>query len=476
MAAKQYSIIAYILLLMLSITVSILSNKLVLCVIPIAFLCAIYLYFNMSKFIYLLVLFMPCIEILNQCGVGIQTASFQLMLNSLISSFFIIVAFFYLIKRNADIKIYKSSFFTVLIYILFGLVSTLVAVEKMSSIKEEIKLVFYFSFILVIPFIIKNKADKAKVIELFLASSIVPVIIGIIQFLTNTSPIMTYLDGHMVIRITGGFTHSNHFAYYLSMIGIILFFQLISKEKVLYFKLKILWFLIVFLELFLTYSRTALIIFVLVLVLILLSKGKSKQVLLLATLAILGSIIIAGSEESSMISERFDGVFNIFNDKSYIKDAMNNNYSDSFGWRIYLWTQTVSLLFQNNILFGFGLQSFNTVAEQAIGIYIDSHNTFVKVLVEMGIVGLISFLLFVLQLFVTYFKSKKKNSDTHVSSSIYIYIYVLLVSFVDPVFSHIVIGFYIWLFFGMESTISVSNKPQIKMAEKPVRRGMYERA
>ncbi|MBW3491679.1 O-antigen ligase [Bacillus sp. FDAARGOS_1420] len=454
MAARDLGVISYLLIIMFSITVAIMTNKLVLMILPILGVVAIYLFFNMRKLIYLLVLFMPCIEVLNQYGVGFNIGSFQLMANSLVSSFFIMVAFLYLFKKNFEVKIYRSLFLTILVYISLGMISTIVATEKVVSLKEEIKLIFYFLLVLVIPFVINSESDKKKVTELFIAASIIPILIGAIQFLTNSSPIETYLDGRTVIRITGGFTHSNHFAYYISLVGIVLFTQILSSEKIVYYKSKLILFIIIALELFATYSRTALIMYALILIGILFSRKMSKLLISLPFI-LMGLVLMVnfGGEGSNLIEERFNGVLDIFTNATYVQDAMNNNYSDSFGWRIYLWSRVVALLFENSIIFGFGLQNFTTVANQAIGIYIDAHNTFIKVLIEMGILGFLAFMAFIVQMFIMYFKSKKKNLDFHISYSIYVYCYLILVSFVDPVFSHNVIGFYIWFFVGVQSIL-----------------------
>ncbi|MEB9403807.1 O-antigen ligase family protein [Bacillus cereus] len=454
MLVKKLSVISYVILLIASVITSLMIDKLAIMVLPLVLLIVIYMSFNVKNLVYILILFMPCIEILNQYGVGFSIGNFQLMTNSLVSSFFIIIAFLYLFKKNFEIRVYPSLFFTILAYISLGLISTLLATEKIFSIKEEIKLIFYFLLVLIIPFVVNNEFDKKRVIEFFIASSIIPLAVGGLQFLTNSSPIETYLDGRMVIRITGGFTHSNHFAYYISMVGIVLFTQLLSNERASFYKSKMILFIVIGLELFLTYSRTALIMYIFVMIFILFFKKMDKMVFLFpVALMLLILFVNFGSNSSSLIEDRFSGILDIFSSGSYIQDAVNNNYSDSFGWRIYLWSKVLALLVDNNLVFGFGLQNFNFVANQAIGIYIDAHNTFVKVLVEMGIVGFLAFVGFVIQMFVVYFKSKKGNLNLHISSSIYVYFYIILVSFVDPVFSHNVIGFYIWLFVGIQGAL-----------------------
>lgn len=454
MLVKKLSVISYVILLIASVITSLMIDKLAIMVLPLVLLIVIYMSFNVKNLVYILILFMPCIEILNQYGVGFSMGNFQLMTNSLVSSFFIIIAFLYLFKKNFEIRVYPSLFFTILAYISLGLISTLLATEKIFSIKEEIKLIFYFLLVLIIPFVVNNEFDKKRVIEFFIASSIIPLAVGGLQFLTNSSPIETYLDGRMVIRITGGFTHSNHFAYYISMVGIVLFTQLLSNERASFYKSKMILFIVIGLELFLTYSRTALIMYIFVMIFILFFKKMDKMIFLFpVALMLLILFVNFGSNSSSLIEDRFSGILDIFSSGSYIQDAVNNNYSDSFGWRIYLWSKVLALLVDNNLVFGFGLQNFNFVANQAIGIYIDAHNTFVKVLVEMGIVGFLAFVGFVIQMFVVYFKSKKGNLNLHISSSIYVYFYIILVSFVDPVFSHNVIGFYIWLFVGIQGAL-----------------------
>ncbi|PFQ88127.1 hypothetical protein COK26_06715, partial [Bacillus thuringiensis] len=96
MLVKKLSVISYVILLIASVITSLMIDKLAIMVLPLVLLIVIYMSFNVKNLVYILILFMPCIEILNQYGVGFSMGNFQLMTNSLVSSFFIIIAFLYL--------------------------------------------------------------------------------------------------------------------------------------------------------------------------------------------------------------------------------------------------------------------------------------------------------------------------------------------------------------------------------------------
>ena len=84
-----------------------------------------------------------------------------------------------------------------------------------------------------------------------------------------------------------------------------------------------------------------------------------------------------------------------------------SRFSDVTGSnRVYLWMVSRDLILRNPIL-GYGIGSSSTLLESVTGYNLGTHNTFITVLLELGIVGLIAFLSFV----VGFLFQKTQTSD-----------------------------------------------------------------
>jgi hypothetical protein len=81
-----------------------------------------------------------------------------------------------------------------------------------------------------------------------------------------------------------------------------------------------------------------------------------------------------------------------------VEDTLDPSPANSFSWRVTLWHDTISKTFsEGKSLFGYGLGTFESVAEDLRGSRFDVHNPhseFVRSFVEGGYVGLFVFLIF----------------------------------------------------------------------------------
>ncbi|WP_171682838.1 O-antigen ligase family protein [Paenibacillus planticolens] len=393
---------------------------------------------------------MPSVEILNQLGVGFNGS---IMLNAILSAYFIYISLLHILKNRVHFNTRKGVILAFAIYIAACIVSSIVAIDVFASVKELLKMLFYFCLILIIPDLIKEKSDMKIIINLLILSAVIPMCYGAFQLIAHQSPITAWIGGRTVIRITGGFTHSNHFAYFISLVGIIVFGKIIT-EKNKYMKLLYATFFgLILYEVVLTYSRTALMMLILTIVVMLVSRTKNKLTAILVISVLIGSLIFL-FQKSELVQERFQDVFNIFSNINYLNNALNGDAdTDSFAWRINLWIGSL-LLLSDSLLFGFGLQNFVNISNKVISISIDAHNNYVKILVETGVIGFSSFMLVVYQMVKNQFINKKNNSFFYYKEASFLYLYIFLVSFIDPVINHTAIGFLFWTVYASQSRIS----------------------
>lgn len=395
----------------------------------------IYISISFKRYIYTMLLIVPILHILSEMGVGLKS----FMIYSIASMVFISISLIYLIIRRNEIRINKKFVVLSIVYIGISFLSIPNSFDPFATLKEIMKLIFFLMFSLSLSQNVVKQNQIDTFIDMMIFSSSGPLIIGLFQLIFKTQE--TNINNLDLNRINGMFNHSNHYAYYLSIIIISVFIQLLHMKQPKYRKIKVLILLIAFSELIATYSRTAFIFCVLVIMLIVLVNSNIKNKLVMYAIAIVMLICIgqlSGNVES--FNQRYKGILDIFS-SSYIQMSSQGYYSDSLGWRIYLWRSTLPYI-KNHFFVGYGLQNYNYIAQNAIGIFIDAHNNYVKLLLENGVLGLISYFWLIISTLKNCYI--KRRQVYYFKIVIFCIIYILFVSLTDPVMTHQVIGFYLW--------------------------------
>ncbi|CUP97533.1 O-antigen ligase family protein [Clostridium baratii] len=126
-------------------------------------------------------------------------------------------------------------------------------------------------------------------------------------------------------------------------------------------------------------------------------KYKNKKLSILTILKSSLIIIIISFIGYVFISKYIPSALNIFN---------RFNQSDMTTGRSNIYKIVLSKFFDTNIILGAGLFSSRSILKVNIGVISDVHNIYIQLLVEMGIYGLISFLITIIIIYSKFIKVK----------------------------------------------------------------------
>ncbi|NCU41419.1 MAG: O-antigen ligase family protein [Candidatus Moranbacteria bacterium] len=345
---------------------------------------------------------------------------------------------FFIQKRKSFWKMPLSLVFTILL--LWGSL-TLLYSENISRTLYELFRLFSIFFIFTFSYyLITNRQRFIRLLLAITLSTLIPVLTAWMQFFLGIG----YTDvAFSVPRMYGTFTHPNIFALYLiiAMGAVLSLFVLLPDKKhrfLLFFPLGTL-----FLALIFTYARAAWgTFFIFIGIFTLFKYPKAIPFLIITPLVLFFA--------STTIQDRFS-------------DAFNFSPSSSFVWRVNLWKDTIGKTLQENKeVFGYGLNTFEQVAEDLRGLRFvvnDPHSEFVRSFVEGGYIGFGIFLFFSLapvwllwkkRLF---FSSQSPTRQTQQASDVFLLLWalviaLLLLSFTDHVLRSTMAQWILWAMIG----------------------------
>lgn len=154
-----------------------------------------------------------------------------------------------------------------------------------------------------------------------------------------------------------------------------------------------------------TGSRTGVIVTAFVFVLFMLSTSSIKTWITVVVVILLMAPIIYNYIPESM--------WNRFSETEEL--VSSGNFSD----RGYIWSAGMQAFASENMLLGVGYSNFSSMLQRHFGWQMASHNTYLSYLVDLGIVGLILFLIILCKMFLFCRQIKKVGGD------IYIYAYII---------------------------------------------------
>ena len=277
-----------------------------------------------------------------------------------------------------------------------------------------------------------------KLIIMWFYMSIIPSVAALIQVVTGTGVVIIEDVGKSFWTRGYGFaSHPNFLAYYLMMtmlISIILYLENSLDINKIVFAIII---IIDFLAFLFTFSRGALIGFVFGLMLYFAIRNVKKMIY--SPIILFAVFFIPG------VGNRLSELFNP--EKLLI--------SSSFAWRINNWLNIINLFDYKVILFGNGFKSSIYYLNYA------PHNEYLGFLFENGLVGFLSFYLFLISLFIYYIKKYKKVKGE--GKNFYLVGIVLLsvgffVALADNFFINPSSVFYFWFFNGIVLNLSFNNE------------------
>lgn len=329
-----------------------------------------------------------------------------LNLNAALAIIFIIWAIFILAKHWPLVKTEKIPLKLLLpVLLLLMITSAFYSISKFTTVSETIKflalaLFFFVSYVL----IKQQKISKQELIIAIFASAVIPIIFGLAQLLTGSGIATFGLHG----RIYGTFAHPNVFAFFLLTLIFLLSEQSIFSPTAFWQNRRLLRnfiFCALIILLLFTYTRAAWIGLIVFLLAIGIARSRCLLYALIAGLALfylifypLNRWLIANYQYSLRTLPLIERL------------TSRDEDSDSIAWRLSLIQETAPIIRQRPFL-GHGYGTFPLVWEANRGIQhfwddsAEAHNDYLRLLLELGAIGLTLYLITLSRLF---FISAKK--------------------------------------------------------------------
>jgi len=364
-------------------------------------------------FIFLLIL-RSALDIFSDVSFG----PLKLNIPALWGIFLICVGCLYFVFHSKVLLPKISKFFGVWIIMLF--ISTVVSFSNFSeqaliSVRELIRIVTILMSFLIFYNLVKTKQDE-RLIKYFLFALPIPLVVGIYQKVSYSG----LKDPHLnITRIYGSFAHPNSFALFL------VFFILLTIWFIQNYKRKLLWYILLFLELFcliFTFSFSGYILLLVSFIGLFLKiriKSSKKNFFFLILFVLILFVI-----QTKEFKTRYERIKLI----DLSETLRERKVVDSFTWRIVNWMNLFDLWKEKPIL-GWGLQTVEIInpwkTEKGVGYA--AHNDFLRLLVETGLVGFMFYLLFLISTCFIVYREYKGCKEKHLKSLLYV-LFVFFVS------------------------------------------------
>lgn len=330
------------------------------------------------------------------------------------------------------------------------LISTLYSLFHFTSLVEAVKFIDVALLFLVSYFLIKkNILKESELIFSFYWSSIIPIAFGLYQLLFGVG-IDTFDINN---RIFGTFAHPNVFAFYLLLL-LFIHWLYASLTPLPFWKkhpvLKNIFYTINILLLIFTYTRAAWLGFAAFLLIIGILRYRKSLIIVFIFTGILFSLFFPIHQ----LLLRNYGI-NLQNNNLIARLTSRSEEADSISWRQSLITETIPIILQRP-LFGYGYGTFPLVWENIRSkahFYDDSseaHNDYLRLALEVGLVGLTLYLFILIKLFIISAKPVHHESDQpkHLFFFASIIVFSLL-SVSDNMLHHTPVMWWLWTIWGM---------------------------
>lgn len=372
----------------------------------------------------LLILQLSIMFMINLDGISFESGLFKSM-DILVTAVMMVVFIATLLKMKTKLI---PQFIIYLTFLLNGVISSYLSPVLMESSKFLLRQVFFLILIVTIMNYKMTIKSVNKLLKLWFVFSLIPASIAIIQVITGKGiRIIEDVGNSSLTRGFGLTSHPNFLAYYLMMI-LIVFTILVFEKKVSFSPiLFVLFSIIQFIALLLTFSRGALIGLVIGLALYFLIKKPKK--LIYIPLIIIIVLLVPG------VSSRFVELFDI-------EKLLSNS---SFAWRLANWAKILDIIDGKTIIFGNGFKSIVYYVNYA------PHNEYIGFLFESGILGALSFYGFTVSIFFVFRKAYKRhtNQSSYFLIGMILIVVSMIMSLTDNFFTVPSSIFYYWFVMGL---------------------------
>lgn len=328
-----------------------------------------------------------------------------------------------------------------LLFLLIALSSVLFSNYTIYSLREFAELCTIFLVYLLAANILNKPKDLKRLVNIIIISSFVPITFALYQVISKTGTIEWG-----IMRVKGTMSHYNGLAFYLLIVLPFIFEKFAMRwQKGKTSTIAGLCWLIMFLTtvfvIIKTYTRSAwlgmaaefLALFVL---------GRKKLLLTFCLIFLFIPLFVL--DVILRIEEVFVGAGNVYG---------VGPTSSSLMWRIRTWSKLLNLFFKKPFL-GYGIGTSFFLSKSAFNETFMPHNDYLRVLLEMGLIGLACFLILWFSLLFTTLNIYKTTTNDVTKSSARAFTAViigyLIISFSDNIFNYSLL---LWPLFSIAGSL-----------------------
>lgn len=401
------------------------DNPLKLVAIPILIALLFLYFYNRSYLMLLIILSRASLDpLLTWSGVGLGGA-----LNILVISICILFLF-----SKSDVA--RAPFFRMWFPFLFLVMfSVLYSPDKIYSFRFTLLLLSYCVLFIIPFYLVRSVKDAGDIIKVLVISSFIPICYALFELATGRA---ITVDG---IRLKSTFTHPNVFAFYLV---VVITFSLYLLKNTVFLLAKS--------------KRILLVLYMLLMIaLLLLTKTRGAWLACIEVFVFYGVfferkilvyIVVAGVSALALpaVQDRLSDLVQGSEYAQYAQYAKLNSYE----WRVQLWLSALEWVKLKPIL-GYGINSFKLYSPTFFPLEsingFDAHNVYIQLLFDIGVVGLLSYLFVLLNLFAWLKKiyPQDKPGIAIIASLVVAYV---IASYSDNILHYHALNWYFWGLMG----------------------------
>jgi len=338
----------------------------------------------------------------------------------------IVLGVFYVIYKRIPVLKYSETKPFLLFLFICG-VSLFLSSDFVTSLGDLLRLLSVFSVYVLTRYMASTHQKIRVFMSVVLLSALLPVIVGFAQWLSGTYP-----------RLIGTFYHPNAFASYLLVILVFCSSQLLEKKSYVPRWLVTLIILPVGLTFLLTLSIGAWITFLCTMILMGLLRYK-KLLVAIPLLAVIAVLTVPAVRDRLM--DAFDPAY--------------KRGRSSWEWRLETWDQIMTEVAKNPLI-GRGL----SMVSLETGVL--AHNDYLRILAELGILGLSAYLLLAAVLLRNTWQDLR-GSPSELSKGIQVGLLAIIVGFLvretaDNTLRSTVTMIYFWTFIALARNTALLDK------------------
>jgi O-antigen ligase len=330
------------------------------------------------------------------------------------------------------------------VIIVLALIGLPFSFEFTLTIKDFIKMLDFFA-LYITSYLLATQIQLKRSLQTLVGALIVPGLFGLFQFF-----VLNGGSANLASRLRGNFVHPNAFAFSL-IVGLASLAMLYAmttsiKEKCWYVLLSFVYFfLLVF-----TFTRSAWVAIALVAVGVLWIYARKLLIpLILSVVMIVFSFPLISNHSSDVYN------INLYENPLIQRLQPETNEADgSFLWRQRIWRETFPAFF-NKPIFGYGIGTFPGVRRPLVSFESDltgleAHNDYLRILIELGLVGLILYVSIFSNILWRSWKSLKSAGKAKPVLLIYTFFIaaVMVISFSDNIIRNVPTQWMFWFLTG----------------------------